>query len=222
MALKVMAAYPEESPERQSIVSLCFGNTVVENKQQQNREQTVKGLLLCEWPLHLDAKMGHSQARPTVGAMPPSPRTVCALRLAEPSHRFCCHYQHFSYPERAMSYSPPYSPSLFKRPERRASGASVVAIDNKIEQAMDLVKNHLMYAVREEVEVLKEQIKELAEKNNQLERENYLLKNLASPEQLEKFQSRIPTDMLLPLDNVSSQVTPDQHQPCSLSTGSAV
>lgn len=84
----------------------------------------------------------------------------------------------------------------------------------------DLVKNHLMYAVREEVEVLKEQIKELAEKNNQLERENYLLKNLASPEQLEKFQSRIPTDTLLPLDNVSSQVTADQ--PCSLSTGSAV
>ncbi|TMS17814.1 TSC22 domain family protein 3 [Larimichthys crocea] len=91
-----------------------------------------------------------------------------------------------------------------------ASGASVVAIDNKIEQAMDLVKNHLMYAVREEVEILKEQIKELAEKNNQLERENYLLKNLASPEQLEKFQSRIPTDVLL--DNQSTQVTPDQQQ----------
>ncbi|XP_037315778.1 TSC22 domain family protein 3 isoform X1 [Pungitius pungitius] len=104
-----------------------------------------------------------------------------------------------------------------------ASGASVVAIDNKIEQAMDLVKNHLMYAVREEVEVLKEQIKELAEKNNQLERENYLLKNLASPEQLEKFQSRIPADALLPLDNRSAQVTPEHLlQPCSLSTGSAV
>ncbi|XP_039668876.1 TSC22 domain family protein 3 isoform X1 [Perca fluviatilis] len=220
MALTVMAAYPEVSPAHQSMVSLCFEKTVVENKQQQNREQTVKGPLALE--PHLEAKMGHSQTRPTVGAMPPSPRTVCALRLAEPSHRFCCHYQHFSYPERAMSYSPPYSPSLFKRPERRASGASVVAIDNKIEQAMDLVKNHLMYAVREEVEVLKEQIKELAEKNNQLERENYLLKNLASPEQLEKFQSRIPTDTLLPLDNVSSQVTVDQHQPCSLSTGSAV
>ena len=64
----------------------------------------------------------------------------------------------------------------------------------------DLVKNHLMYAVREEVEILKEQIKELAEKNNQLERENSLLKNLASPEQLEKFQSRLPTDALPPLD----------------------
>ncbi|XP_015240166.1 PREDICTED: uncharacterized protein LOC107090995 isoform X1 [Cyprinodon variegatus] len=106
-----------------------------------------------------------------------------------------------------------------------ASGASVVAIDNKIEQAMDLVKNHLMYAVREEVEILKEQIKELAEKNNQLERENYLLKNLASPEQLEKFQSRIPTDVLL--DNQNVQVTQEGHQQnqlqsCSHTTGSAV
>ncbi|XP_024651389.1 TSC22 domain family protein 3 isoform X3 [Macaca nemestrina] len=73
--------------------------------------------------------------------------------------------------------------------EPSASGASVVAIDNKIEQAMDLVKNHLMYAVREEVEILKEQIRELVEKNSQLERENTLLKTLASPEQLEKFQS---------------------------------
>ncbi|XP_052010465.1 uncharacterized protein LOC127663081 isoform X1 [Xyrauchen texanus] len=85
-----------------------------------------------------------------------------------------------------------------------ASGASVVAIDNKIEQAMDLVKNHLMYAVREEVEILKEQIKELAEKNNQLERENSLLKNLASPEQLEKFQSRLPSESSLPLEPLDS------------------
>ncbi|XP_030064800.1 TSC22 domain family protein 3 isoform X1 [Microcaecilia unicolor] len=75
-----------------------------------------------------------------------------------------------------------------------ASGASVVAIDNKIEQAMDLVKNHLMYAVREEVEILKEQIKELVEKNSQLERENCLLKTLASPEQMQKFQSRLPVE----------------------------
>lgn len=67
-----------------------------------------------------------------------------------------------------------------------------------------------MYAVREEVEILKEQIKELAEKNNQLERENYLLKNLASPEQLEKFQSRIPADVLL--DNQSSQMGSDEQQ----------
>ncbi|KAM4538268.1 TSC22 domain family protein 1-like [Fundulus diaphanus] len=74
-----------------------------------------------------------------------------------------------------------------------SSGASVVAIDNKIEQAMDLVKSHLMYAVREEVEVLKEQIKELMERNTQLEQENNLLKTLASPEQMAQFQAQVQT-----------------------------
>ncbi|CAF91291.1 unnamed protein product, partial [Tetraodon nigroviridis] len=99
-----------------------------------------------------------------------------------------------------------------------SSGASVVAIDNKIEQAMvsvrlnaiilhshtsdpklercpsrDLVKSHLMYAVREEVEVLKEQIKELIERNSQLEQENTLLKTLASPEQMAQFQAQVQT-----------------------------
>ncbi|KAM4559628.1 TSC22 domain family protein 1 [Odontesthes bonariensis] len=77
--------------------------------------------------------------------------------------------------------------------EDSSSGASVVAIDNKIEQAMDLVKSHLMYAVREEVEVLKEQIKELMERNTQLEQENNLLKTLASPEQLAQFQAQVQT-----------------------------
>ncbi|XP_067832994.1 TSC22 domain family protein 3-like, partial [Heptranchias perlo] len=71
------------------------------------------------------------------------------------------------------------------------SGTSVVTIDRRIEQAMDLVKNHLMFAVREEVEMLKEQIKELVEKNSMLERENSLLKILASPQQLDKFQSSL-------------------------------
>ncbi|XP_067404615.1 TSC22 domain family protein 3 isoform X1 [Emydura macquarii macquarii] len=92
-----------------------------------------------------------------------------------------------------------------------ASGASVVAIDNKIEQAMDLVKNHLMYAVREEVEILKEQIKELVEKNSQLERENNLLKTLASPEQLEKFQSRLPSEVLPTKEQSCRAAAPAQH-----------
>nr|XP_057929363.1 TSC22 domain family protein 2 [Doryrhamphus excisus] len=75
--------------------------------------------------------------------------------------------------------------------EDSASGASVVAIDNKIEQAMDLVKSHLMYAVREEVEVLKEQIKELYERNSMLERENAVLKSLANSEQLTHLTSQL-------------------------------
>ncbi|KAM6963249.1 TSC22 domain family protein 2 isoform 2-T2 [Aplochiton taeniatus] len=74
--------------------------------------------------------------------------------------------------------------------EDSASGASVVAIDNKIEQAMDLVKSHLMYAVREEVEVLKEQIKELYERNSMLERENAVLKSLANTEQLTQLSAQ--------------------------------
>ncbi|XP_058265945.1 mucin-5AC isoform X1 [Hemibagrus wyckioides] len=61
---------------------------------------------------------------------------------------------------------------------RSGSSNSMIAIDNKIEQAMDLVKAHLMLAVREEVEVLREQIKELLERNAQLERENYILRAL--------------------------------------------
>uniref|UniRef100_A0A3B5LJR2 TSC22 domain family, member 2 n=1 Tax=Xiphophorus couchianus TaxID=32473 RepID=A0A3B5LJR2_9TELE len=71
--------------------------------------------------------------------------------------------------------------------EDSASGTNIVAIDNKIEQAMDLVKSHLMYAVREEVEVLKEQIKELFERNSVLERENAVLKSLANSEQLSQL-----------------------------------
>ena len=39
-----------------------------------------------------------------------------------------------------------------------------------------------MFAVREEVEVLKEQIRDLAERNAALEQENGLLRALASPE----------------------------------------
>ncbi|XP_038050618.1 protein bunched, class 1/class 3/D/E isoforms-like [Patiria miniata] len=45
---------------------------------------------------------------------------------------------------------------------------------------MDLVKSHLLFAVREEVEVLKEQIKELLEKNEQLQRENNVLRQKQS------------------------------------------
>ncbi|KAM3857436.1 TSC22 domain family protein 4 [Diretmus argenteus] len=69
--------------------------------------------------------------------------------------------------------------TMFKLPEDTSgSSNSLIAIDNKIEQAMDLVKSHLMLAVREEVEFLREQIRDLQEKNNQLERENRILRTL--------------------------------------------
>uniref|UniRef100_A0A915MEU8 Uncharacterized protein n=1 Tax=Meloidogyne javanica TaxID=6303 RepID=A0A915MEU8_MELJA len=43
-------------------------------------------------------------------------------------------------------------------------GPNAVAIDNKIEQAMDLVKTHLTFAVREEVEILRSTIMDLENK----------------------------------------------------------
>ncbi|XP_030056387.1 TSC22 domain family protein 1 isoform X3 [Microcaecilia unicolor] len=105
------------------------------------------------------------------------------------------------------------------RLDSSSSGASVVAIDNKIEQAMDLVKSHLMYAVREEVEVLKEQIKELIEKNSQLEQENSLLKTLASPEQLAQFQAQLQTSSPPAATQTPGAAQPPA-QPVSQSSGS--
>ncbi|KAG8197197.1 hypothetical protein JTE90_011352 [Oedothorax gibbosus] len=70
------------------------------------------------------------------------------------------------------------------------TGANTVAIDNKIEQAMDLVKSHLMFAVREEVEVLKEKITELLERISQLEHENDILRANASAETLKQLNNR--------------------------------
>lgn len=63
------------------------------------------------------------------------------------------------------------------------SDQSEVAIDNKIEQAMDLVKSHLMFAVREEVDVLRERIKEL-------EHDIQILKAHATPETLGLLSNR--------------------------------
>ncbi|XP_054717833.1 TSC22 domain family protein 2-like [Uloborus diversus] len=71
--------------------------------------------------------------------------------------------------------------------ESAPSGTSTVAIDNKIEQAMDLVKSHLMFAVREEVDVLKEKITELMDRISQLEYENGFLRANASQQTLEQL-----------------------------------
>ncbi|NXY66826.1 T22D3 protein, partial [Callaeas wilsoni] len=76
--------------------------------------------------------------------------------------------------------------------EDEGAGSGVTAIDNKIERAMDLVKSHLLLAVREEVEALREQIRELSERRTALERENCLLRALATPQQLARLRSPQP------------------------------
>lgn len=65
-----------------------------------------------------------------------------------------------------------------------ATSNTVVAIDNKIVQAMDLVKTHLTFAVREEVETLRTTITDLEARLHALREENKLLRENVSPDVL--------------------------------------
>jgi len=67
---------------------------------------------------------------------------------------------------------------------KSASGAGQGSIDNRIEQAMDLVKSHLMSAVRSEVEELRDKISKLEDTVTILSRENEVLRANVNPEVL--------------------------------------
>merc|ERR1712223_2184135 len=89
-----------------------------------------------------------------------------------------------------------------------ASGSNQGAIDNRIEQAMDLVKSHLMNAVRSEVEELKEKIVKLeetisnqAQEVRRLQAENDFLRRNVEP------------DVLVQWNNNVQQQQPPQQQP---------
>ena len=51
----------------------------------------------------------------------------------------------------------------------------------------DLLKSHLMYAVHQEVQFLKEKIIDLTENNARLEYENHLLRGAAAPATLDRL-----------------------------------
>lgn len=66
----------------------------------------------------------------------------------------------------------------------------------------DLVKSHLMFAVREEVDVLKEKITELVDKISQLEFENGILKASASQETLSKLSQQQQQQQQLTMNQI--------------------
>lgn len=70
------------------------------------------------------------------------------------------------------------------------------------------MKSHLMFAVREEVEVLKEKINELMDRINQLEVENTILKANASQETL----SQLTTAATIVSPQPQVQTSPAQPQ----------
>ncbi|CAD5234349.1 unnamed protein product [Bursaphelenchus xylophilus] len=89
------------------------------------------------------------------------------------------------------------------------AAANVVAIDNKIEQAMDLVKTHLTFAVREEVETLRNTIAELESKVTNLEQQNQMLRQYA------------PADVVSNLSNILQSRNQVQHSSGTLSSENA-
>ncbi|CAI2357547.1 unnamed protein product [Caenorhabditis sp. 36 PRJEB53466] len=64
-------------------------------------------------------------------------------------------------------------------------------IDNKIEQAMDLVKTHLMFAVREEVDGLRSKIFDLENHVRRLESENAILKRTIPNDTLKQLHLKL-------------------------------
>merc|ERR1712141_156809 len=73
-----------------------------------------------------------------------------------------------------------------------ASGAGQGSIDHRIEQAMDLVKSHLMAAVRTEVDELRDKISKLEDTVSFLSRENEFLRAHVSPEVLSNVPRSLP------------------------------
>jgi hypothetical protein len=96
-------------------------------------------------------------------------------------------------------------------PQCSASGTSHGAIDNRIEQAMDLVKSHLMNAVRSEVEELKEKIIRLEDTINNLQSENEFMKKHVTSDVLRQISST-PAPLL---------AVQQQTQPIASTTGYA-
>ena len=62
----------------------------------------------------------------------------------------------------------------------------------------DLVKNHLMFAVREEIKIMNDEIQELMAKNEELELENRFLRSFAKPETLARLDQFNYSDIRWP------------------------
>jgi len=111
------------------------------------------------------------------------------------------------------SVSRPYSPlSVSGALAASASGAGQGSIDNRIEQAMDLVKSHLMSAVRSEVEELREKIAKLEDTVQVLSRENDTLRNHVAPEVLNQLPNPAQRGLLGP-QHLNSLPPPEPAHP---------
>lgn len=72
--------------------------------------------------------------------------------------------------------------------------ASMVTIDTMIVQVVDVVKSHLMFAVREEFDLLKEKIDDLEKKVADLEMENKILRQFVPSEIVAQIDNETETN----------------------------
>merc|ERR1719193_984977 len=89
-----------------------------------------------------------------------------------------------------------------------ASGAGPGSIDNRIQQAMYLVKSHLMSAVRAEVEELRDKISKLEDTVTILSRENEVLRANVNPDVLASLTGN--RNLVGGMNSISNQ-PPDPH-----------
>ncbi|KAF8385940.1 hypothetical protein PRIPAC_75082, partial [Pristionchus pacificus] len=97
--------------------------------------------------------------------------------------------------------------------------SNAAAIDNKIEQAMDLVKTHLTFAVREEVEILRTTIAELESRVTTLETQNTYLKRHVTPEVMSNLPGMVHQHKMS-LPATAQPVMPLQQVPAATSAPS--
>jgi hypothetical protein len=128
------------------------------------------------------------------------------LKVAQLDHRELVKRRHSLAPE---TVQPPKTIHFLTRNRRSfvfsstGNAASIIAIDSKIEQAMDLVKTHLMFAVREEVEILRAKIVELDNTIAQLQSENDILRQHVPQEILQNLDGG-PSPSPIPSSTVTS------------------
>uniref|UniRef100_A0AC35TNN0 TSC22 domain family protein 1-like n=1 Tax=Rhabditophanes sp. KR3021 TaxID=114890 RepID=A0AC35TNN0_9BILA len=97
----------------------------------------------------------------------------------------------YSNSQNSIRTTNPYHPLLFSSSNPSGSNTTLVAIDHKIERAMDLVKTHLMFAVREEVDSLRSRIQELESIAKKLEIENNFLREHISRDVLQQINNQL-------------------------------
>jgi hypothetical protein len=129
------------------------------------------------------------------------------LKVAQLDHRELVKRRHSLAPE---TVQPPKTLHFLTRNRRSfvfsstGNATSIIAIDSKIEQAMDLVKTHLMFAVREEVEILRAKIVELDNTIAQLQSENDILRQHVPQEILQNLDNGISSSSPIPPSTTSS------------------